>query len=592
MPQVVLPRELKLNRRRDDPAVKSSLFQNLPQELQAAVRKFPYLLHYLLMLPLKEIGLPQYCASLNRSMSDNLKPNLIYPVKGGTFVHILHDPEDARNTYISIEPSFDDNIDPLIQEIEKKLLDMSGSLVKLKSDNEEGRRDALLKLIDQICVVNRSAPARYTTRPKSNKNGGSESPIPQAIMNLLSKKVEKIEVTPYQLQCLKYLVIRDKIGLGFLEPLVSDTYVEDISCSGQGTVYVEHKIFRSLKTVVTFSSHEDLDLFVMRLSERMKKPVSVHSPICDATLPDGSRINIVYGRDISKRGSNFTIRRFSEVPMSIMELIDAGTLDYNIGGYLAVMLGEGMNAFICGETASGKTTTLNALTLFIHPNAKIVSIEDTPELQVPHKNWIREVVSSTKEGADGGIGMFDLLKAALRQRPNLIIVGEIRGAEGAIAFQAMQTGHSVMATFHAASIERLLQRLTGNPINVPKTYMDNLNLVIIQSAVKLPSGKKGRRIVSICELVGYDTVNQSFSFVEVFRWDSVTDSFVYSGLGNSYLMEYKIAQRLGIPGNQKKRIYAEIERRAKVLEKLHKQGVRDFYELLGILAKAKNEGLF
>jgi flagellar protein FlaI len=188
--------------------------------------------------------------------------------------------------------------------------------------------------------------------------------------------------------------------------------------------------------------------------------------------------------------------------------------------------------------------------------------------------------------------MFDLLKAALRQRPNFIIVGEIRGAEGAIAFQAMQTGHSVMATFHAASVERLIQRLTGNPINVPKTYMDNLNLVVIQSAVKLPSGKTGRRMTSICEIVGYDPVNQSFSFVEVFRWDSTSDSFVFSGFGNSYLMEYKIAPKLGIPVSQKKRIYAEIDRRAKVLEKLHKQGVNNFYELLSILAKAKNEGLF
>ena len=188
--------------------------------------------------------------------------------------------------------------------------------------------------------------------------------------------------------------------------------------------------------------------------------------------------------------------------------------------------------------------------------------------------------------------MFDLLKAALRQRPNEIIVGEIRGAEGSIAFQAMQTGHSVMATFHAASIERLLQRLTGNPINVPKAYMDNLNLAIFQSAVKLPSGKVGRRMISICEIVGYDTITQSFTFVEIFKWDSTTDTFQYSGGGNSYLMEQKIAPKLGIPTNEKKRIYAEIDRRAKILEQLHKKGVTGFYELLAVLAKAQREGRF
>jgi flagellar protein FlaI len=263
-----------------------------------------------------------------------------------------------------------------------------------------------------------------------------------------------------------------------------------------------------------------------------------------------------------------------------------------MAAYLAIMIGEGMNCFVCGETASGKTTTLNAVTTFIHPNAKIVSIEDTPELQVPHQNWIREVVSQTREGDTSGVTMFDLLKAALRQRPNEIIIGEIRGAEGAIAFQAMQTGHSVMATFHAASVERLIQRLTGSPINVPKAYMDNLNIVIIQSAVKLPTGKMARRMVSISEIVGYDPIAQSFSFIEIFQWDSSTDTFLFTGDGNSYLLEYKIAPKLGIPLHKKRRIYNELERKAKILEKLNDQGVKNFYELLNVLAKAQRDGLF
>jgi flagellar protein FlaI len=251
-----------------------------------------------------------------------------------------------------------------------------------------------------------------------------------------------------------------------------------------------------------------------------------------------------------------------------------------------------MNTFVCGETASGKTTTLNAVTTFIPPNSKIVSIEDTPELQVPHQNWIREVVRSTKEGGDNGVTMFDLLKAALRQRPNEIIIGEIRGAEGAIAFQAMQTGHSVMATFHAASVEKLIQRLTGDPINVPKAYMDNLNLVIIQSAVKLPSGKTGRRMVSINEIIGYESTTGSFMFVETFRWDPINDVFEFTGKDNSYMLEYKIAPKMGIPLHKKRRIYMELERRAKIFEKMNKQGINDFYEVLKVLAKAQREGLF
>ena len=385
--------------------------------------------------------------------------------------------------------------------------------------------------------------------------------------------------------------MRDKVGLGVLDPICYDTYVEDVSCSGMGVIYLEHKIFKSLKTVVNFVTSEDLDQFVMRLAERIKKPVSVHSPIVDATLPDGSRINIVYGTDVSKRGSNFTIRKFADTPPSILELVDWGTLDYRMAAYLSITIGEGMNMFVCGETASGKTTTLNAVTTFIHPNAKIVSIEDTPELQVPHQNWIREVTSG-KEGSEASVTMFDLLKAALRQRPNEIIIGEIRGAEGAIAFQAMQTGHSCMATFHAASVERLLQRLTGNPINIPKTYMDNINLAVFQNAVKLPNGKVGRRMTSINEIVGYDPVTQSFSFVEVFKWDPVTDVFHFTGDSNSYLLEQKIAPKLGIPPHKKRRIYNEVDRRARILEKLNQQGVKNFYDLLKVLAKAQRDGLF
>jgi flagellar protein FlaI len=189
--------------------------------------------------------------------------------------------------------------------------------------------------------------------------------------------------------------------------------------------------------------------------------------------------------------------------------------------------------------------------------------------------------------------MFDLLKAALRQRPNVIIVGEIRGAEGNIAFGAMQSGHAVLSTFHASNVEKLIQRLTGQPINVPKTYMDNLNVVVCQNAVKLPSGKMGRRATSISEIVGYDPVSDTFSYVEVFRWNQVNDSFEFTGNKNSYLLEEIIARRRGIPANEKWRIYDVVAKRAVILEKLHKdKGVTDFYELLKVLAKAGQKGLF
>jgi flagellar protein FlaI len=253
-----------------------------------------------------------------------------------------------------------------------------------------------------------------------------------------------------------------------------------------------------------------------------------------------------------------------------------------------------MNVFVSGETASGKTTLLNALTAFIHPLAKVVTIEDTPELQVPHKNWIREVVQTTKtDDKSNAVNMFDLLRAALRQRPNQIIVGEIRGPEGNVAFQAMQTGHAVMATFHAASVEKLIQRITGNPISVPKTYVDNLNVVILTSAVKLPNGKMGRRVLGINEIVSYDSSFDAFTFIEVFHWNEINDTFEFPGYMTSEILENRIAPKFGAANKNKHWIYSELTRRAKILEKLHKeQKITDFYAVLDVLSKAQRQGLF
>lgn len=571
MPQISLPfSETNKADRHDKDFFQCSLYRMLPKSAQEASRRCPHLLEYLHMVPADEAGIPQYHTRLARKLQEVNHPHVIYPVTDNVFAHIYPDHHDGRDIYISVEPVLTENLEPLMLELERRLLDMGDNLSAMNTDEE--KKEAFFNCIERS----------FTTR--SERKG---------LFALIGRQDRKVRVTHRQMDGLRYLIVRDKIGLGILEPLVHDPYVEDISCSGVGTIFIEHKVFRSLKTTISFFSYEELDEFVLRLSERIKKPVTFRNPIVDATLPDGSRINIVYGRDVSKRGSNFSIRKFSEVPMSVMELIELGTLNYKMAAYLSIVIGEGMSVFVAGETASGKTTTLNALTTFIHPNAKIVSIEDTPELQVPHKNWIREVVQTTKAESETGVTMFDLLKAALRQRPNEILVGEIRGPEGNIAFQAMQTGHSVMATFHAASVEKLIQRLTGSPISVPKTYIDNLNVVVVQSAVKLPSGKVGRRVLSINEIVGFDPQTQSFSFVEVFRWNPVNDTFEFTGDMNSYLLEQKIAVRLGIPSHKKRRIYLELDRRSEILERLHKeQGVTGFYELLQVLAKAQREGLF
>jgi flagellar protein FlaI len=403
----------------------------------------------------------------------------------------------------------------------------------------------------------------------------------------------KIHITKFQYTSLHYLLRRKLEGMGALDPMILDPNIEDISCAGVGNIFVEHKIFGSLRSSIGFDANESLDKFVIELAESIKHPVTFKEPVVDATLPDGSRINIVYGTDVSKRGSNFTIRKFSDTPLSILELIQFGALNYDMAAYLSIVLQEGMNAWVSGETASGKTTLMNALTTFIPPEAKIVSIEDTPEVQVPHHNWIRGCTrGSGKSGESSEVTMFDLLKAALRQRPNLIIVGEIRGAEGAIAFQAMQTGHATMSTFHAASVSKLIQRVTGNPINVPKTYVDNLNVVIICQQVRLANGSLARRLTSINEIVSYDSIGDSFSFIEVFNWNPVDDTFQFRGFQNSYLLENKIAPRRGLPEEKRRQIYKVLKQRSDVLRRIHEQGKTNFYDVYAILSKAYREGLF
>ena len=549
------------------------LFRMLPVPLQAQSRERPHLWTYLHQLRVDEIGVPDYAPTLSRRHKDLSNPNLLYPAGKGIFIHIMPDENDARDFYIAIEPNRIEGLDKLLERVDERLIEFVDDL--RTADDPEHRTEVLVKIINAICEI------------ESDEDGGRFG-------NLFKKKSDdKIGVSPLELEGIKYMIVRDKMGMGPLEPMILDPYIEDVSCSGVGNLFVEHKVFGGLKASVAFTTTEELDRFIIRLSEKIGKPVTFLEPIVDAVLPDGSRVNIVYGGDVSKRGSNFTIRKFASTPYSVLDLIDFGTLNYEMAAYMSYMLREGMNVFISGETASGKTTLLNALTTFIDPNAKIVSIEDTPEVQLPHPNWTREVVrGSTKDTGGSTVTMMDLLKAALRQRPNEIIIGEIRGEEGAVAFQAMQTGHAVMSTFHASSVEKLIQRLTGDPINVPRTYVDTLNVIVICRSVALPNGDQVRRVTSVSEIISYDSSSDSFSFVEAFRWNPYTDQLEFAGYQNSYLLEQVIAPQRGISPNNRRRIYGDLAQRTEVLRKLHQTEHTSFYDFHTVLSKAYREGLF
>jgi flagellar protein FlaI len=587
-----------------------SIYRMLPAHAKEYVQKNPHLLEYLHTYPVNTYGIPLFFSELKRDLRNIKEPNLIYPANEETFIHIFPDPADARNYYIPIEPSFLHTVNNLMPAVERRLVDLLDALEQdPKSDAE--RVTVLKELISRIAYVIQPGETVEGVIDRANSQRGMKEKLVAFLNKDLTSGPDdgdgdsanpavprlpdgRIVMTPQEFKAVEYLMVRDKIDLGVLKPYINDRYIEDVTCDGLGPIFIEHKIFRGLKSIIEFHKSDELDRFVVKLGERLKKPLTYRTPIVDSTLPDGSRINIVYGTEISKRGSNFTIRKaMAEDVMSILRLVEFGTLNYLMAGYFWICIEHGMSLFMSGETASGKTTSLNAVTAFIPPEHKIVSIEDTPELQVPHKNWTREVSKAKGKGEGEGadVTMFDLLRSALRQRPNTIVVGEIRGVEGAVAFGAMQTGHPVMSTFHAASVEKLIQRLCGDPISIPKTYLDNLNIVVIQSAVKRPSGETVRRMLSVNELVGYNPDTGGISFVEIFKWNPVNDTFDFPGKGASYLLESKIATLLGFPDNRKAEIYDEVEKRARILERLHKAGYTEFRDLFQMMTKVKREGL-
>ena len=574
---------------------KCPVFQKIPADFQEVCKKNPHLLQYLHMLPADKIAIPQYYEKVTRALKGTKNPDLIYNVGSGVFVHVLANLEDIRDYYIAVEPSLIDPQDSTLDEIELKLADYVEELEGIADSSK--RLEIIMRIVDRIVAVSGyKAPEPQPDAKKADadsKNDTNKKERKPLFLKSKGSSKGKIHITKLQYTSLRYLLRRKLEGMGLLDPMILDPNIEDISCSGLGNIFVEHKIFGGLRASIGFETNEALDKFVIELAEGIKHPVTFREPVVDATLPDGSRINIVYGTDVSKRGSNFTIRKFSDTPLSILELIQFGALNYDMAAYLSIILQEGMNVWVSGETASGKTTLMNALTTFIPPESKIVSIEDTPEVQVPHHNWIRGVTrGSAKEANSSEVSMFDLLKAALRQRPNLIIIGEIRGVEGAIAFQAMQTGHATMSTFHAASVSKLIQRVTGNPINVPKTYVDNLNVVVICQQVRLANGGLARRLTSINEIVNYDSIADSFSFIETFCWNPLNDTFLFRGFQNSYLLENKIAPRRGLPEEKRRQIYKVLKQRSDVLKRICDQGKTDFYELYAILSKAYREGYF
>jgi flagellar protein FlaI len=541
------------------------------KEKDKILKKYPHLDSYIQNFKKKGTE-PTMYSTLPMEARNETNPNLIYPGQGSVFIHIYKTPDMDEIQYNSIEPELDENEQIKHDELLKLIVKNAPKKDSVIEDEE--LKKILLEIIDELIIVDEKAVKADAGKKK--KKGKKAKP---------AKKKNKIKATSQQKRNIEYYIIKNIIGGGQIECFMRDPYIEDIHIVTGQKIHLIHKIFGMIKTNISISQEEG-SLFARKLSEKMGAPVSEGQPIVDGVLPDGSRGNIIYSDAISIKGPSMTIRRFTETPISVTQLIKWGTLNAGIAAYLWICLQYGRSFFLCGGTACGKTTTMNAIVPFIPPDRKIYTTESTPEMQVPHDVWQR-LLTKTAGPKEGQVDMFDLLRAALRSRPDYIIPGEVRGAEGNIVFGAMQTGHPVMTTFHAGSVTKVIQRFTGDPINVPKTFMDNLDFVVIQLGIER-EGKLLRRVTSIDEIEGYNRAVDGIMARQAFDWDPVEDVHSFKANRNSFILEEKIARNAGYADVAE--IYDEYEKRKHILERMVEEDVMDYYEVVQFIWAFYKEG--
>ncbi|MDA4126288.1 MAG: type II/IV secretion system ATPase subunit [Thaumarchaeota archaeon] len=377
-----------------------------------------------------------------------------------------------------------------------------------------------------------------------------------------------------------YFAERDLVGFGVLDGMMRDPNIEDLSIDALAKpMFVYHKGYESLETNVTISDEEQMDNLITRLSHMAGKHVSTAFPIVQGTLPGRHRLVATFRREVSPQGSSATIRKFREDPLTIIDMLNLNLMDFKIAAYTWYLMQNRATAIVVGATGAGKTTLLNALVTLTRLNTKLVTIEEVQEINIPHLNWTslvsRESYAATEERA-GEVGLFDLVKAAMRMRPDILCVGEVRGEEAYVLFQAISTGHGGLCTLHADDSASALQRLISEPMNVPKAFLPFLDLVFVVRRIAVPAPGGGfravRRVVALDEVVGPEEVSRSF------RWDPRTDTFKAS-YDKSPKLE-KIARDNGITMDE---IMREIDRRALILRWIQQKGIRNFKELSPIL---------
>jgi flagellar protein FlaI len=392
----------------------------------------------------------------------------------------------------------------------------------------------------------------------------------------------KAGLSELELEKVFYFLYREFEGYGPIEVPLLDDNIEDISCVGPNApLYVVHRKFGSVVSNIIFERDSDVDDFVRNLVQRSGKHISIAVPMVDCSLPTGARLQATLGREITKNGSSFTIRRFRDDPLTPTDLVDLGTMNVDIAVYLWLAIEKGENMFILGGTASGKTTTLNSILLFVPLDKKVVSIEDTKELNIPHENWVQTLtrqgtgdVNAATRKRVGELDMFDLLVNSLRQRPDYIIVGEVRGREAYTVFQSMATGQTVISTFHSNDVASFVHRLEGEPLSIPRSMITSLNIVVLLAQSKVGENTI-RRIKKVVEIVGIEKASNEVVTNTVFEWDPGSDKFIFTG--HSYFQERMMKEE----NKTLEHLNDEINKRKEMLEDLRRQrriGATEFSE--------------
>jgi len=403
-----------------------------------------------------------------------------------------------------------------------------------------------------------------------------EDSIERTLVDELRRLIETygISVDMSTFHSLFYYLKRDFRGFGKLDPLLNDEHIEDISCDGyELPIFVYHDDYTDIRTNISFGEKE-LDNFVIRLAQQSGQHISVGDPMVEATLSDGSRAEMSLGREVTPRGSAFTIRQYADEPFTPIDLINYNTFSIEQMAYFWLCIENNKSLIFAGGTASGKTTSMNAVSMFIPPRSKVLTIEDTRELSLYHDNWLSSVTrEQLTEGED--IDMYDLLRSALRHRPEYIIVGEVRGKEAVTLFQAMNTGHTTFSTMHADSIETVINRLENEPINVPRAMVQSLDMLSIQTQARIDE-QRVRRSRVIGEIRGIDQRTGELDYASAFDWKANTDSFV----SNDSELLTEIQNERGWSRNE---LLEEMRNRRRVLSYLQQKGVSDYREFTALI---------